>query len=121
MYTSDCCRATSRPVPLAHSISACEDQVLLDVRRCAWIAQERTQPLAEALKNAPAATAAVRRSAYDPLPDMLRLERGAGTPVMTSRDVPSSIGIMLRRDSDFDSIVGAFRCAAASPALQPSA
>ena len=82
----------------------------------ACMRQERTQPLADALRNAPAATARAREGTYDPLPDLLRLERGTGTPVMATRDVPGRIGIMLRRDADFDRIVAAFRyCAAVLP------
>ncbi len=76
-----------------------------------WVRQERTQPLADALRNAPAATARARESAYDPLPDLRRLRRGSGTPLMAQRDVPGHIGIMLRRDADFDRIVAAFRSA----------
>ncbi|BDA49099.1 hypothetical protein COCOBI_13-2090 [Coccomyxa sp. Obi] len=72
-------------------------------------AQERTQPLADALRNAPAATVRARESGYDPLPDLRRLRRGTGTPLMTQRDVPGNIDIMLRRDADFDRIVTAFR------------
>ncbi|CAL8463993.1 g3528 [Coccomyxa elongata] len=73
------------------------------------LAQERTQPLADALRNAPAATARARESGYDPLPDLRRLRRGTGTPLMAQRDVPGHIDIMLRRDADFDRIVAAFR------------
>jgi hypothetical protein len=72
-------------------------------------AQERTQPLADALRNAPAATKRAPEGTYDPLPDLLRLERGTGSPVMATSDVPGRIGIMLRRDADFDRIIVAFR------------
>jgi hypothetical protein len=72
----------------------------------------RTQALANALKSAPAEMKRARESRYDPKPDLMRLERGVGTPVMGHPNARQRISIMLRRDADFDRVVDCFRQAA---------
>lgn len=49
-----------------------------------------------------------RQGAYNPLPDLLRLERGRGSPIGSACD---HISVMLRRDSDFGPVAAAFKCA----------
>ena len=56
----------------------------------------------------PACAAQARAGQYNPLPDLLRLERGMGTPIGSACD---HISIMLRRDSDFGPVAAAFKCA----------
>ena len=46
------------------------------------------------------------QGAYNPLPDLLRLERGMDTPIGSACDL---ISIMLRRDSDFGPVAAAFK------------
>ena len=46
------------------------------------------------------------QGAYNPLPDLLRLERGMDTPIGSACD---HISIMLRRDSDFGPVAAAFK------------
>jgi len=70
--------------------------------------QARTQPLAQALKQAPRGMKKARQGLYDPVPDLLRLERGASTS-LGARNACNHIQVMLRRDSDFESVANAFR------------
>ncbi len=87
-------------------------------------AQAETRSLAEGLKSAQQALQKVRQTApsgssgaggkpkqarasvYNPLPDLLRLERGRGTPIGSACD---HISVMLRRDSDFGPVAAAFK------------
>ena len=86
--------------------------------------QAQTQSLAEGLKGAQQALQKVRQGGpsgststggkpkqaragvYNPLPDLLRLERGRDTPIGSACD---HISVMLRRDSDFGPVAAAFK------------
>ena len=86
--------------------------------------QAQTRSLAEGLKGAQQALQKVRQGGpsgsastggkpkqaragvYNPLPDLLRLERGRDTPIGSACD---HISVMLRRDSDFGPVAAAFK------------
>ena len=97
--------------------------VSMPVSSC-FAPQAQTQSLAEGLKGAQQALQKVRQGGlsgslstggkpkqaragvYNPLPDLLRLERGRDTPIGSACD---HISVMLRRDSDFGPVAAAFK------------